>query len=131
VADHDRRARAPGPAPLAGRSAGRCAKYCARNRLRCGLGQGALRLRAERVDGSFAHLLGRGGSRRTNLSGPETVQKRRLVYVANCHGRLIVCALVCMGNPNERAANFSLTNLATNAISSSSYRRARPETAAP
>ncbi|HEY8125899.1 MAG TPA: transposase, partial [Methylocystis sp.] len=58
------------------------AVYGNRNRLKSGVGKEAMRKRGEIVERSFAHVLGRGGMRRTWLRGRENVHKRYLVHVA-------------------------------------------------
>jgi transposase len=60
----------------------RAAVYGNRNRLKSGVGKEAMRKRGEIVERSFAHVLERGGMRRTWLRGRENVHKRYLVHVA-------------------------------------------------
>src|SRR5918994_1234485 len=59
----------------------RRAVYSNRVRLRSGVGQHAMRRRADLVERSFAHILDRGGMRRTWLRGRENVHKRYLIHV--------------------------------------------------
>ena len=59
-------------------SEARAAVYANRNRLRSGVGKEAMRKRGEVVERSFAHVLDRGGMRRTWLRGRENVHKRYL-----------------------------------------------------
>jgi transposase len=82
----------------------RRAVYNNRARLRSGVGQEALALRAERVERSFAHTLDRGGMRRTWLRGRENVQKRYLVHVAGYNLGLVMRALLGAGTPRQLAA---------------------------
>src|SRR4051812_8130704 len=56
----------------------RRAVYNNRTRLRSEVGKQAMRNRAELVERSFAHILDRGGMRRTWLRGRENVHKRYL-----------------------------------------------------
>jgi hypothetical protein len=51
----------------------RAAVYGNRNRLKSGIGKEAMRKRGEIVERSFAHVLERGGMRRTWLRGRENV----------------------------------------------------------
>ena len=44
-----------------------------------------MKLRAEKVERSFAHVLDRGGMRRAHLRGQENVQKGSLPHVAGLH----------------------------------------------
>jgi len=53
-----------------------------RTRLLSGVAKDAFKLRAEIVERSFAHILDRGGMRRTWLRGRENVHKRYLLHVA-------------------------------------------------
>jgi transposase len=103
-----------------------------RKGLRSGVGKVAPRLRVERVDRSFAHLLDRGGIRRTYLRGRKKVQKRRLVYVADVNPGLILRALVGAGIPKGLAVQgaiiFWLVDPATNAIVILVLPPGRPET---
>ena len=65
-----------------GDDAARAAVYGNRNRLKSGVGREAMRKRGEVVERSFAHVLERGGMRRTWLRGRENIHKRYLVDVA-------------------------------------------------
>jgi len=58
-----------------GDEAARAAVYGNRNRLRSGVGKDAMRKRGEVVERSFAHVLDRGGMRRTWLRGRQNVHK--------------------------------------------------------
>ena len=60
----------------------RAAVYGNRSRLQSGVGKDAMRKRGEMVERSFAHVLDRGGMRRTWLRGRENVHKRYLIHVA-------------------------------------------------
>jgi len=82
----------------------RRAVYGNRARLRSGVGKEALKLRAERVERSFALTLERGGLRRTWLRGRENVQKRYLVHVAAYNLGLVMRALLGAGTPKQLAA---------------------------
>ena len=82
----------------------RRAVYGNRARSGSGLGKEAFRLRAERVERSFAHSLDRGALRRVWPRGRENVQKRYLVHVAAYNLGLVMRALLGAGTPKELAA---------------------------
>ena len=75
-----------------------------RARLRSGVAKEALKLRAERVERSFAHTLDRGGLRRTHLRGRANVQKRYLIHVAGFNLGLVMRLALGAGTPKELAA---------------------------
>src|SRR6202035_1626305 len=81
----------------------RAAVYANRNRLRSGVGKEAMRKRGEVVERSFAHVLERGGMRRTWLRGRENVHKRYLVHVAGHNLGILMRALFGAGTPKEDA----------------------------
>src|SRR3954452_12627350 len=85
----------------------RRAVYNNRARLRSGVAKEAFRLRAERVERSFALVLDRGGMRRAWLRGRENLQKRYLVHVAGYNLGLIMRLLVGAGTPREFLARAS------------------------
>src|SRR4051794_24569866 len=82
----------------------RRAVYNNRTRLRSGVGQQAMRNRAELVERSFAHILDRGGMRRTWLRGRENVHKRYLIHVAGHNLGLLMRLLIGAGTPKEAVA---------------------------
>ena len=82
----------------------RAAVYGNRNRLKSGVGREAMRKRGELVERSFAHILDRGGMRRTWLRGRENVHKRYLVHVAGHNLGILMRALFGAGTPREAAA---------------------------
>src|SRR3954466_9014596 len=82
----------------------RRAVYNNRTRLRSEVGQQAMRNRAERVERSFAHILDRGGMRRTWLRGRENVHKRYLIHVAGHNLGLLMRRLIGAGTPKEAVA---------------------------
>jgi hypothetical protein len=82
----------------------RRAVYGNRARLRSAVAKEALKLRAERVERSFAHTLERGALRRTHLRGRENVQKRYLVHVAGFNVGLMMRLMLGAGTPKELAA---------------------------
>src|SRR4249919_1725211 len=87
-----------------GDKAARAAVYGNRNRLRSGVGKDAMRKRGEIVERSFAHVLERGGMRRTWLRGRQNIHKRYLVHVAGYNLGILMRALFGAGTPKEAAA---------------------------
>jgi transposase len=75
-----------------------------RTRLLSGVAKEAFKLRAEIVERSFAHILDRGGMRRTWLRGRENVQKRYLLHVAGHNLSLLMRQLIGAGTPREAVA---------------------------
>jgi transposase len=82
----------------------RRAVYNNRVRLRSAVGKQAIRKRAELVERSFAHILDRGGLRRTWLRGRENVHKRYLIHVAGHNLGLLMRLLIGAGTPKEAVA---------------------------
>ena len=60
--------------------------------------------RAELVERSFAHILDRGGMRRTWLRGRKNVHKRYLIHVAGHNLGLLMRLLIGAGTPKEAIA---------------------------
>ena len=87
-----------------GDDAARRAVYNNRARLMSGVAKAAFRLRAELCERSFAHVLERGGMRRTWLRGRENVHKRYLLHVAGHNLGLIMRAIIGHGTPREVVA---------------------------
>ena len=75
-----------------------------RTRLLSGVAKDAFKLRAEIVERSFAHILDRGGMRRTWLRGRENVHKRYLLHVAGHNLSLLMRQLIGSGTPREAVA---------------------------
>jgi len=75
-----------------------------RVRLKSGVAREAFKLRAEIVERSFAHILDRGGMRRTWLRGRENVHKRYLLHVAGHNLSLLMRQLIGAGTPREAVA---------------------------
>jgi transposase len=82
----------------------RRAVYNNRARLLSGVAKAAFKLRAEIVERSFAHILDRGGMRRTWLRGRENVHKRYLLHVAGHNLGLLMRLLIGAGTPKEAIA---------------------------
>ncbi len=81
----------------------RAAVYANRSRLCSGVGKRAMRRRAEIVERSFAHILDRGGMRRTWLRGRDNVHKRYLIHVAGHNLGILMRLLIGAGTPKEAA----------------------------
>ena len=77
------------------------AVYANRARLKSGVGRAAMRRRGELVERSFAHVLDRGGMRRTWLRGSLNVHKRYLIHVAGFNLGLLMRALFGAGAPKQ------------------------------
>jgi transposase len=82
----------------------RRAVYNNRARLLSGVARAAFKLRAEIVERSFAHVLDRGGMRRTWLRGRDNVHKRYLLHVAGHNLGLLMRLLIGAGTPKEAIA---------------------------
>jgi len=82
----------------------RAAVYANRTRLKSAVGKQAMRKRGEMVERSFAHVLERGGMRRTWLRGLENVHKRYLVHVAGFNLGILMRALFGCGTPRQAAS---------------------------
>jgi transposase len=87
-----------------GDDAARRAVYNNRNRLLSGVAREAFKLRAEVVERGFAHVLDRGGMRRTWLRHRENVHKRYLLHVAGHNLGLLMRLLIGAGTPKEAVA---------------------------
>jgi hypothetical protein len=81
----------------------RRAVYANRARLLSGVARVALLLRAVLCERAFAHVLDRGGMRRTWLRGRDNVAKRYLIHVAGSNLGLLMRALVGAGTPRAAA----------------------------
>jgi transposase len=90
----------------------RRAVYNNRARPRSGVAREAFKLRAERVERSFALTLDRGGMRRAWLRGRDNLRKRCLVHVAGCNLGLVMRALAGAGTPREPLAGAAAHLLA-------------------
>jgi hypothetical protein len=90
-----------------GDEAARHAVYANRARLKSGVGRDAMRKRGEMVERSFAHVLERGGMRRTWLRGLENVHKRYLLHVAGFNLGILMRALFGCGTPRQAASASS------------------------
>jgi len=75
-----------------------------RTRLGSNIAKQGFKLRAEIVERSFAHVLDRGGMRRTHLRGRENIQKRYLLHVAGHNLSLAMRQIIGSGTPKEAAS---------------------------
>jgi len=82
----------------------RRAVYNNRARLLSGVAKAAFKLRAEIVERCFAHVLDRGGMRRTWLRGRDNVHERYLLHVAGHNLGLLMRLLIGAGTPKEAIA---------------------------
>jgi hypothetical protein len=81
----------------------RAAVYANRKRLRSGAGMDAMRKRGEVAERNFAHVLERGGLRRTWLRGRKNVHKRYLVHISSYNLGILMRALFRAETPKEAA----------------------------
>ena len=79
------------------------AVYANRARLLSGVARVALMLRAVLCERAFAHVLDRGGMRRTWLRGRNNVAKRYLIHVAGHNLGLLMRTLFGAGTPRAAA----------------------------
>lgn len=87
-----------------GRKEAQEAVYANRRRLRGERSKGLHRLRAEKVERSFAHCYETGGMRRIHLRGHANIRKRVLVHVAAFNLGLAMRQLLGSGTPRELRA---------------------------
>src|SRR5687768_14433605 len=83
-------------------------RYNNRARLKSTVARQAFKLRAEKVERSFALILDIGGLRRTGLRGGENVEKRALIQVAAHNLGLGIRHRFGAGTPRQAAALFWL-----------------------
>jgi transposase len=91
-----------------GDDAARRAVYNNRTRLKSTVARQAFKLRAEKVERSFAFILDIGGLRRTWLRGVENVEKRYLIQVAAHNLGLVIRHRFGAGTPRQATALFWL-----------------------
>ena len=87
-----------------GDDAARRAVYNNRARLKSTVARQAFKLRAEKVERSFAFILDIGGLRRTWLRGVENVEKRYLIQVAAHNLGLVIRHRFGAGTPRQAVA---------------------------
>src|SRR3954453_11421917 len=93
-----------------GDDAARRAVYNNRARLKSTVARQAFKLRAEKVERSFALILDIGGLRRTWLRGAGNVEKRYLIQVAAHNLGLVIRHRFGAGTPRQAAALFWLVS---------------------
>jgi len=93
-----------------GDDAARRAVYNNRARLKSTVARQAFKLRAEKVERSFALILDIGGLRRTWLRGAGNVEKRYLIQVAAHNLGLVIRHRFGAGTPRQAAALFGLVS---------------------
>ena len=91
-----------------GRRRQRDAVYGNRRRMKGERGKRLMRLRAERVERSYAHCYETGGMRRVHLKGRENVLKRLLIHVGGFNLSLAMRKTVGAGTPRGLAAKKKL-----------------------
>ena len=75
--------------------------YANRRRIRGERGKWLLRLRGEKLERTFAHLLVTGGMRRVHVRGQEEVRKRMLIHVAAFNLGLLMRQRFGVGTPRS------------------------------
>ncbi len=105
--------------------------YANRRRIRGERGKALLRMRGEKLERSFAHLLGTGGLRRVHVRGHEDIRKRMLIHVAAFNLGLLMRRRFGVGTPRglqgrPAAAQAVLDSCATGAAGSVLRRFCRP-----
>jgi len=88
-----------------GDEAARRAVYNNRTRLGSGIAREGMKLRAEIVERSFAHVLDRGGMRRAHLRGRDNLQKRYLLHTAGFNLSLVMRQIIGSGTPKQAASD--------------------------
>ncbi|MEI7611181.1 MAG: transposase [Rhodospirillaceae bacterium] len=96
----------------------RRAVYNNRARLKSQCGKEALRLRAEKVERTFEHLLDQGGMRRTWLRGRDNVQKRYSCHVAAYNLGMVLRLRFGAGTPRQAMAAFLFVIAESQAVGS-------------
>lgn len=91
----------PGFSRWHGDDRARRAVYNNRARLRSGVARQAFRLRAEKVERSFVHILDQGGLRRTWLRGRDNVQKRYSIQVGAYNLGMVMRRRFGAGTPRQ------------------------------
>jgi transposase len=81
----------------------RRAVYNNRGRLLSGVARQAFRLRAEKVERTFVHVLDQGGMRRTWLRGRDNVQKRYSIHLAAYNLGMVMRHRFGAGTPRQAA----------------------------
>src|SRR3954463_6971089 len=106
-----------------GDAAARRAVYNNRARLKSHVARAAFKLRGEKVERSFAHILEVGALRRTWLRGVANVEKRYTIQVAAYNLGLVMRHRFGAGTPRQAAATayFAFFGYSLDAITSSGF----------
>ena len=86
-----------------GKEAEQAATYANRRRIKGERGKRLMRLRAERVERSFAHCYETGGMRRAHLKGRANILKRLLIHVGAFNLSLVMRSKLGAGTPRGLA----------------------------
>ena len=108
-----------------GRKQAQEAVYANRRRLRGERSRALGRLRAEKVERSFAHCYETGGLRRVHLRGHSNIRKRVLVHVAAFNLGLAMRQLLGSGTPRELRARLRAVFLLLQALQRAFWRLRR------
>jgi len=100
-----------------GRERQRRAVYGNRRRIKGERGKRLMRLRAEKVERSFAHCYETGGMRRTHLRGRENILKRLLIHVGGFNLSLALRHKLGAGTPRGLAAARRTLALSSSGLS--------------
>jgi transposase len=106
-----------------GDAAARRAVYNNRARLKSRVARTAFKLRGEKVERSFAHILEVGALRRTWLRGDANIEKRYTIQVAAYNLGLVIRHRFGAGTPRQAAATayFTFFGYSLDAITSSGF----------
>jgi len=106
-----------------GDAAARRAVYNNRARLKSTVARTAFKLRGEKVERSFAHILEVGALRRTWLRGDANIEKRYTIQVAAYNLGLVIRHRFGAGTPRQAAATayFTFFGCSLDAITSSGF----------
>jgi hypothetical protein len=106
-----------------GDAAARRAVYNNRARLKSRVARTAFKLRGEKVERSFAHILEVGALRRTWLRGNANIEKRYTIQVAAYNLGLVIRHRFGAGTPRQAAATayFTFFGYSLDAITSSGF----------
>jgi len=104
-----------------GRERQREVVYGNRRRIKGKRGKRLMKLRAERVERSFAHCYETGGMRRVHLKGRENVLKRLLIHVGAFNLSLAMRSKLGAGTPRGLAAAKKRANAAVEGLTLASW----------
>jgi transposase len=104
-----------------GDDAARRAVYNNRTRLKSRVARAAFKLRGEKVERSFAHILDVGALRRTWLRGDANIEKRYTIQVAAYNLGLVIRQRFGAGTPRQAAVTAYFAFLVRNTAIYASY----------